>query len=88
MCCTWKHGHQDHAYTAETYPHDASRYCRCLGLNNGHTDNPAEHGKCCGAATGDDGLCDRCRATCNKAETAEQSIAPGPGAESQTRNRG
>lgn len=66
MCCTWKHGHQGHAFSAETYPHDASRYCRCLGLNQGLTDDPANHGKCCGAASSDDGLCDRCRNTCQQ----------------------
>lgn len=78
MCCSSQHGHAFHDINAETYPRDASRYCKCLGVDKGHTDNPAEEGKCCGAASGPDGLCDRCRATCNQPQepAAEAEAQP------------
>ena len=66
MCCSSQHGYVYHVPTAETYPRDASRYCKCLGVDKGHTTTPADDGGCCGAATGADGLCDRCRTTCNQ----------------------
>lgn len=64
MCCSSRHGYHTHDISAETYPEDADRYCICLGPGNGVTDNPAIKGKCCGAQSGEDKLCDRCRENC------------------------
>lgn len=73
MCCSTRHGDAYHEISAETYPRDLDRYCRCLGFGKGTTENPAEEGKCCGAASGEDGLCDRCRETCTPAVTKMES---------------
>lgn len=86
MCCSYRHGDAYHADGAETYPADMTRYCKCLGINDGHTDNPADEGKCCGAASGPDGLCDRCRKTCNQRAKDTQvdhstDVQAGPGRE-------
>lgn len=72
MCCMSRHGGHWHAQDAETYPDDESRYCLCPGDfhdNDAHPitrANVAEVGMCCGAQSGDDGLCDRCRTHCAK----------------------
>lgn len=76
MCCSERHGDVRHRLDAETYPRDPTRCCRCLGITAGHTDNPERNGKCCGAASGDDGLCDRCRTTCNQPAAEVVDDAP------------
>jgi hypothetical protein len=70
MCCAQDHGHHSHGADAEVYPADPSRYCRCLGVDKGQIPVDAQvdlmqSGACCGAANGPDGLCERCRTTCN-----------------------
>jgi hypothetical protein len=67
MCCYARHGNRLHAHDAETYPYDTGKWCRCAGYRKGlmgpDVDLGAD-GNCCGAASGNDGLCDRCRSTC------------------------
>ena len=75
MCCSSEHGGHEHADGAETYPRDWDRFCACLGADQGHTDDPGGTGKCCGAASGDDGLCDRCRTNCNLTVADDETVA-------------
>ena len=79
MCCSTEHGHVKHELGAATYPADRSDYCRCLGVDKGILAeglDPATQGACCGAVSGDDGLCDRCRTTCNQVPAT--GADPGP----------
>lgn len=80
MCCSGRHGHHTHEENAETYPLDPNRYCLCPGDFHDNVkypitrENVARQGMCCGAQSGDDGLCDRCRTHCAKEQvTVEQS---------------
>lgn len=70
MCCSANHQGHDHAHEAVTYPSEAERMCRCPGKRRTRhaavitVRNVADVGECCGAITGDDGMCDRCRVHC------------------------
>jgi hypothetical protein len=55
MCCSRSHHDTFHELDAKTYPDNDADYCRCPG---------SDSGGCCGAISGQDGLCDRCREHC------------------------
>jgi hypothetical protein len=89
MCCSSIHAGAEHAPGAEQYPTDPSRECTCPGQPEAVDPDPYGCGcgtvapqGCCGAATGDDGLCDRCRQHCktntDPTTATEVIIAPEP----------
>lgn len=74
MCCSFEHGGHLHEENARTYPYEEGDWCLCPGTRHDGTpitrENVAVVGKCCGAQSGDDGLCDRCRTHCAKEKVA------------------
>lgn len=70
MCCASSHGGHQHAPDAEVYPWDWENYCLCMGYGLGVAGTVQRSG-CCGAQSGDDKLCDRCREHCQKERKRE-----------------